>query len=151
MTEEELSWKEQEDIRKLCVIPTSVAFVAIVAYFIYLMHSNALTTAWDFLFRIVLLFTTLPPTIFIATYEVLYSRKVRKNLKFHVKRFAGRLLIILLGVLSFFMSLALSYLALSPLIGDRALLPGIILWMVGVFIAGIRFSEFFGRFEKGEW
>lgn len=151
MTEEELSWKEQEDIRKLCVIPTLIAFLAILTYFVYLMHNNALATVWDYFSQIGLLFATIPLTIFMATYEVLYSRKVKKTLKFHLKRFAGRMFIILLAFSSFFMSLVLSYIALSPTIGDEAVLPGIVIWLIGIFIVGTKFSEFFGRFEKGEW
>ncbi|RLI10988.1 hypothetical protein DRO25_02730 [Candidatus Bathyarchaeota archaeon] len=151
MSKEEVSWEEQNYLRKLCVIPTLIAFCAILAYFVYLMHNNALKSAWDYLLHIGLLFAIIPSITFMLTFEVLYSRRVKMPLKHHLKRFTGRVLLLLAALLSFFVFLAIVYTVLSPLIGDRAIVLGSVIWGVGLFIIAVRFNEFLAKLSKGQW
>lgn len=130
MNAEELSWEEKNHLYKLCTIPTLIVFYAILIYLVYLMRTSPFKTVWEGLFHIGPLLTVMPTTFFI-TFEVLYHRKVKKPLGFHMKRFAGRMLLLAVSVLSYFGFLI--YLIkpiFSPIVGDRDFLVGSVLWVI---------------------
>lgn len=150
MVTEELSGEDTNHLYKLCVIPTLVVFYAILTYFVYLMRTDSLKTIWDFTFRVGWFFIFMPTTFFVA-FEVLYHRKITKPLRFHLKRFTGRMLPILASALSYFGFLIVAELIFSPIVGDRAFLVGSILWLAIFVVIVLKLKRFVGKLDKGEW
>ncbi len=151
MTKEELSPEEINRLYKLCVIPMLSVFYVILAYFVYLLLTDALITRWDLMTRILLPFFIFFPVSGMVTFEILYHRKVKSPLKFHLKRFSGRLFIILLSFLWYFGLVIGLEPVLSPIVGDRDFLVSSVLASVVYALVVLELKEYISRLEKGEW
>lgn len=152
MAVEELSSEEENRLYALSCIPLFVFFLFLAAYFVYLMHNNLLKSVLDVFLRIGLLLLTVMPTIIFLTFEVFYSRRVKRPLEFYIKRFAGRMTIIFIGTLLFTAVFSLFYAILSPLVNEwNAFLYGSITWFLVWFVFIVRFKHVFDRLYKGQW
>lgn len=151
MTERELSWEEINNLYKLSLIPTLLVFFVVLIYFNYLMYADSLKSVWDGLLHVGPLFTAMP-IVFFLTFEALYHRKLRKPLRFHLKRFIGRILPLLASALSYFGFLIFIVNPfLSPIMGDRGLLVGSVLWIVIFFLVVMRFRKILAKLDSGNW
>lgn len=151
MTSEELSPKEIDRLYKLCVIPMLSVFYVILAYFVYLLLTDGLKTRWEFLTRIGVPFFVLFPVSGMVTFEILYHRKVKSPLEFHLKRFSGRLFLLLVSGLWFFGMLIGLEPVLSSLVGDRDFLVSFVLAVIVYALVILKVKEFVSRLDKGEW
>jgi hypothetical protein len=151
MAREDLSPEEIERLYKICLIPMLSVFLIILIYFNYLMYTNPLKTRWDFLTEIGLPLFVLFPVSGMVTFEILYHRKVKSPLKFHLKRFLGRLFLLLLSGLWFFGVLIVLEPVLSPIVGDRDFLVSFILATIVYALVILKLKEFVNRLDKGEW
>jgi hypothetical protein len=151
MTNEELSWEETNHLYKLCAIPMLFVFFIMLIYFNYLMYTGSLKTRWDFIILIALPFFIFFPTAGMVTFELVYHQKIKKSLKFHVKRFMGRTLLLLVSVLSFFGFLIITQQLLYPIISDLDVIVGSVLWVVAFALVILRFRKLFAKLDRGEW
>ncbi len=150
MSSEELPWEELDHLYKLSSIPMLIVFFVILIYFICLMHTSPLVTAWDYIIRIGLLFFFVPYTVAMLSFEVLYGRKAKKG--FNFKRFGGRMFFLLTIILSLFGFLILTHTVFSHIIGDwNTSFLSIVVWLVGFFVIVTKFRQFFTKLNEGKW
>jgi hypothetical protein len=90
--------------------------------------------------------------VMFLSFEVLYRRKVKKPLRFHLKRFAGRMMIIAGGASLFFAILSVfdAILSLSRE-GVEIFIYGGAIWFAVWFAIVVRFKQVFGKLYKGQW
>ena len=151
MTTEDLSWEERNHLYKLSAIPMFCVFLAILIYFNYLMYTDPLETRWDFVTLIGLPFFFFFPTTFMVTFEILYHRKVRKPISFHLKRLVGQMFFLSVSALWFFGMLIVMQPVLSPIVGDRDFLVSSFLSLIIFAIAVVRFRKIINRIDRAEW
>ena len=108
-------------------------FLVILMYFNYLMYTDPLKTRWEFITLIGLPFFIIFPSTFMISFEILYHRKVRKRISFHLKRFIGQMFFLLVSTLWFFGILIIMQPVLSPIVGDRD-------FLVSSFLSSIIFA-----------
>jgi len=149
MTKDKLSWGEENYLRKLCVIPTLIAFWMILVYFIHLMRIDALKNVWDFFIHVGLLFAIVPSIVFFLSFEVLYSRKVKMPFRFYLKRFLGNIFLLLTVVSLSFGVTIMTYNILSPFIEYRAIILGFLI-SLGLLILIVRLSGVLNNFFRGK-
>jgi hypothetical protein len=148
----ELSWEEKNRLYGLSMIPFLAVLFALSIYFIYLMEKNLLTSLWDIIIQIGLPLILIGLPMASLMFEVLSHRKNKQPLIFHMKRFMGRVLLILASALSFFGLLAIINVFLSPIIGEEfVFISGILIWLLGFYVVLTMFKEFFMKLDKGEW
>ncbi len=158
MTSEELTRKEEDRLYAMSSIPFLIIFFVTLIYYsffrleeIYPPGAPFEPVMWDMLPRFFLPMLTMAPITFFLTFEILYHRKIKKPLKFHVKRFTGRMVILLTAVALFSAIYIFSYFVLSPLISARyALLCTLIIWSLTFYAIITKFRGFFSKLEKGE-
>lgn len=148
MTEKDLSWEERNQLYKLCAIPMSITFCIFLIYFIYLMQNALIQTTWDFLTKVLIEVIIIPTLIFALTFELLYHRKIKKPLKFHLKRFSISASLILISAFSIFALLSFVDAVLSQYLGGRAILIGAILWTLIFFIIVTKYQKFLESFKQ---
>jgi hypothetical protein len=90
---------------------------------------------WDFFIWYGIPLSILQAVSWWLPYEVFYPKRIRKSRGFHVKRFARRTLSMIAGIVSFFGITALSGLTFSKTLGDDAIFPGILLFLLVAVIA----------------
>jgi amino acid transporter len=146
MTEKDLSWEERNQLYKLCAIPMCITFCIFLVYFVYLMQNALIQTTWDFLTKILIEAIIIPTLVFALAFELLYHRKIKKSLKFHLKRFGMSASLILVSALSIFALLSFLDSMLSPFLGGRAILIGAALWALIFFIIVTKYQKFFRKF-----
>lgn len=124
--------------------------VLIALYFNYLMYSNAITSLWDFVFRIGLLFLFVPYIAAMLSFEFFYSRMTKKPPD--LRRFGARILFDLIIVLSFLGFLLIADYIISPFLGDwNAALVGTVVWTIAFFVILTKFRYFITKFTEGKW
>jgi hypothetical protein len=152
MTTMELSQKEERHLLNLSVIPAALVTYLLIACFFYFTPNQLSLSMWDYLARFGIPFAiAIPITIFLS-FEILYSRKINKPISYHIKRFLGRMSIILTGILIFVIALVMIYFALISWIDEWKvlLLTGVIwfgIWGPSVF----RFKKTLKKLYKGQW
>lgn len=152
MPNEELSHEEENHLLNLACIPLLVFFPFLGVYFVYLMHNNLLKSVFDVLIHIGLVLAIAMPAIVFLTFEVLYSRRIKKPPRFLFKRFIGRMMITSFGASTFFITISVFLLTLSSLIGERnALLLSFATWAIVWFACVVGFKEIFAKVYKGKW
>jgi hypothetical protein len=150
--DDELSWEDKNRLYGISMIPFFAMLFALSIYFVYLMESNLLKSMWDLVVQIGLPLISIGLPASSLTFEVLHHRKIKKPLIFHVKRFTGRVLLILTSALSFFGFLAIINTSLSPIIGEEGtFIAGILIWLLAFCVVLTTSREFFTKLEKGEW
>jgi len=131
MAESELTLEEREHLHKMSAIALVVVFSVIMLYFVYLMDTDPLKTSWDFIVRIGLPSAVGMPTAFFLTFEVLYHRRVKKRIQFHLRRFACNMLVPVSGMLSLFSVQGIFFVLFSTALSERrAVLLGTGLWVL---------------------
>jgi len=157
MVTRELTREEEDRLYAISCIPFVIISTAIALHYLFFRLEEVYPPGapfepviWDILPRLFLPLLTWAPISFILTFEILYHRKIKKPLKFHVKRFMGRTLVLLIGMASFF-AIYIPFLFLSPLISaSYALIFILIIWSLTFYVILTKFKGFFGKLEKGE-
>ncbi len=158
MVTRELTREEEDWLYAISCIPSVIISTAIVFHYLFFRLGEVYPpgasfepVVWDSLTRMFLPVLTISPITFLLTFEILYHRKIKKSLKFHVKRFTGRMVTVLTATVSFF-AICIPFLFLSPLISARyALLCAFIISLLALYAILTKFRRFFSRLEKGEW
>jgi len=145
----ELSPEEEKHIFNLSLIPAGIVFLAFLIYLAYAMHYSLLETLWDFLWLVTSVFTVILAIIFLF-FEVFYSRKF--NQSFNLKRFAGRIMIMVIGLVLLIVVLNIFY-TLQFLWTSEAitLLVSAITWFSIWFVLVITFKQAFRKLTRGQW
>lgn len=134
----ELSPREKRRIQKLSIIPAAIVTYFLFAFFIYQMRSQQPSLTYSLVYFVAVLAIAVPMTM-LVTEEVLYSRKVKKQRPFHVKRVLGRFAIVLGGATAFLGIFSVTQFALISWLGERnvLLLSGglwLIVWAFAVIL-----------------
>ena len=103
-------------------------------YFYYVMENSPPKTAFDTFFRLVLPMMFLPSVPFMISYEIVYSKKVKKTARFHVEKVVMRTTFLLVSFLSWGTIWILVDSALSSVIGGKACLFVASFISLGAFI-----------------
>jgi len=131
MAESELTPEDREHLHKMSAIALMLVFSAIMLYFIYLMNTNPLKTLWDLIVWVGLPSAVGMPTAFFLTFEVLYRRRVKNRIQFHLRRFAGNMLVPVVGILSLLSVQGIFFVLFSTALSERrAVLLGTGLWVL---------------------
>ena len=146
MTNEDLTWEERNQLYKLCTIPMFITFCILLIYFVYLMQNTILQTSWDFLTKFGLPFAISIPLVGVISFEAFYYRKLKKPIRFHLRRGGLNASLVLVSVFSLFGFLLLTDAVLSPHLGGRAILIGAVLWTVIFFIIVTKYQRFLRKF-----
>jgi hypothetical protein len=147
---EELTWKEKEQLGGRSLIAALIVFILIFVYFNYLMYTDRPTSLWDLMLSIGFLSVFVPMTVAILVYEFLYIRKTQGS--FNTRRFAGRLLLILVCGLSFFGLVGIMVEGFSLILSEViAICLGALLWALVFFFIVIRFRQSFNKLTEGKW
>jgi hypothetical protein len=89
---------------------------------------------------------------FCLAFEILYHWKVKSPVKFHVKRFLGRVFEILIFDFFFFVSYLASYFFLAPVISESfAIICSFVIFAVVAGISINKFKNLFSKLEKAQW
>lgn len=149
---DELSSEEKNRLYGISMIPFFVVLFALSIYFVYLMENNLLKSIWDVIIQIGLPLIVIGLPVASLTFEFLHHRQIKKPLIFHMKRFTGRVLLILASALSFFCFLAILNVSLSPIVGEEGtFITGILIWLLAFYTVLTTFREFFKKLDKGDW
>jgi hypothetical protein len=106
---------------------------------------------WDLLWNFIIPVVSLAPVSSFLACEILTLKK-EKSGTLHVKRFAGRMAILLVCTLLLIFVYLLSYLFLAPLISERfAVLSTLLMWLLILMVGLVRFKALFSKLEKGRW
>lgn len=150
VVKEKLTREEEERIWTISAIAIVPILIGSMVYMIALVRpSFTMLILYAFSF-------SLPVSICIccATYEILFSLKVKKPFLFHIKRFLSRMIFVLGFVLAIILFWGVLNLFLSPLISDKntLLISFVTLTMiVCVFAIISKTRDFLIKFFSGEW
>jgi hypothetical protein len=152
MVTEELSKKEEIHLYNLSVIPCAIVFILIMVYFVYLMHTNPIKSVADYLFRVGSLIAIFLPLSIFGTFELLYSRKVKKPFKIHLKRFIGKMVVALTMMSSLFGILSIFFYGIPTFVSEAvALICSFTIWSLIWAITILRFRRVFDKLYQGQW
>jgi hypothetical protein len=146
MANEDLTLEERNQLYKLCTIPMFITFCILLIYFVYLMQHTILQTSWDFLTKFGLPFAISIPLAGVISFEAFYYRKLKKPIRFHLRRGGLNASLVLVSVFSLFGFLLLTDAVLSPHLGGRAILIGAVLWTAIFFIIVTKYQRFLRKF-----
>jgi flagellar biosynthesis protein FlhB len=90
-----LSQKEEIHLYNLSLIPSLIVLYAFLIYFAFALHYNIFKTLLDTLLFMSYGFASMLATAFLS-FEILYSRRL--GVKFQLKRFVGRIIIMLAAI-----------------------------------------------------
>ncbi len=136
----------------MSMIPFLVVLFALSIYFVYLMENNLLKSLWDLVVQIGLPIIVIGLPAASLTFEVLHHRKIKNPLMFHMKRFTGRVLLILISAFSLFSFLAILNTLLPSIIGEEGtFIAGILIWLLAFYVVLKTFRGFFTKLDKGNW
>jgi hypothetical protein len=152
MTEKELSEDEMGRIVLMSAIPM-IAF-GVSAFFLYLLPQRVDAAPPENVIKIISYFISffLPGAFitFAVTFEILYHRKLRKTLRFHVKRFFCRVIVCAIFALLFTAIIDILYLFLFPLMSIKLIVASAFLLIVVMLgVAVWKFRDFFSKLDKG--
>ncbi len=134
MAEAELTFEERNRLWTLCGISFLLASFSFLAWLLYFKVTKSPLTGLDSLTWVGLPYGIVGPTSFFLAYEVFYPRRVRKSRMFHVQRFARRALSGFAVILSFAAVTSFSAVTFSKTLGDNAIFPGMVIWVL-VFLS----------------
>jgi hypothetical protein len=150
----QISLNEDNKLYGISSIPAVIvsAILAIYYGFGHLTYLPSGTSVmWDSLWNLVIPGLALAPTAFFLTYEIVTSKK-EKSTVLHVKRFLGRMAILLIAESSLVAVYLASYFFLAPIISERfAVLCSLLIWLAVLMLGLSKFKGFFDRLEKGRW
>lgn len=150
MLKVKLSREEEIHLYNLSLIPAGIILVAFLVSFVYLMRTDVLKTLWDYLLFAAPFWTAIIGSVFL-TFEALYSRKTKSSIRFYMKRFFGRMFLLVACMLSFLVTLGALYPVLSPLAGSYSILYTGVLWSLLFFIVARTFKRTINKLTEGQW
>lgn len=134
---------------ELSSVSLVLVFFVFMGYFVYLEHYSLLKTRFDFLFRFFLPFFILFPESGFVTFEVLYHKRIKKPLKFHLKRLTANSLVLVLGVVLLFGFVLGLHPFLSPIVGNNDFLISVLLTLLVFSVIILRFKNVIVKLNKG--
>lgn len=151
-TQNELSWEESNRLFGMSTIPSLIVVFIVLIYFVHLMQNDLLKSPWDYLIHVFLPLVTGAPIVAFLSFEILYSRKIKKTLMYHLKRFLGRTFVLLASTSSLFGFFIAANAVLSELMGwENSLIVGGIIWVLTFSLIATRFRKLFTKLNKGKW
>ncbi|MEM4733880.1 MAG: hypothetical protein QXD70_05065 [Candidatus Bathyarchaeia archaeon] len=148
----ELSPEEERHLLNLSVIPALIATQILLALFVLSIKNQQSLSSLYVLIHFGIPFITILYITTFFSFEILCSRKVKEPLKRHIKRFSGRMVILVFGLSIFIGILITSQYMLLSWIDEWGvlLLTGIIWFGIWIFLM-LRFKETFDKLYKGRW
>ncbi len=149
LSDKDLSWEETNHLYELSTIPVALVFFVFLGYLVYLLHYSLLKTQFDFLVRWFLPFFFFFLESGLVTFEVLYHRRIKKPVKFHLKRLTANSLIGLFGaalLLGFVLGL---HPFLFPIAGNNDFLISALLTLLVFSVIILKFKNVIVRLNKG--
>lgn len=151
----QITQEELNHLYSISIIPAIIIFAFVIAYygFVHLEQiSSSGSLMLDLLINLFPLILLLPPIAFFLTFEILYRRRVKNTAKLSIRRFLGRMTILMVSVSLFSCIYLTSYLFFAPLISEKfAILLSFWLWLALLSLLIIRFGQAFNKLDKGEW
>jgi len=151
----QIAEEELNRLYSISIIPAVIIFAFTIAYygFVHLEQVNPSGSLMlDLLLNLFPLILLLPPAAFFLTFEILYGQRMKNAAKFDIRRFLGRIVILLVSVSLFLLIYLMSYLFFAPLISEKfAILLSFWLWLIVLGLLITRHGHVFGELEKGEW
>jgi hypothetical protein len=155
MMAKQITQEELNRLYSMSIIPAIIIFAFVLVYYSFV-HLEQISSSGslmlDLLVNLFPLILLLPPLAFFLTFEILYSQRVKDTAKLCIRRFLGRMVILLVSVALFLFIYMTSYFFFAPLISEKfAILLSFWLWLIvlGLFVA--RLGHVFSKLEKGEW
>jgi hypothetical protein len=140
MVEVGLTWEEQKRLDKVRAAVFFGFFLAFVAYFIYCKeYTDTLKTTWDILVRLGVPFVVGGSLASFLTFEVLYRRKVKKSIAFHVRRLGNNVLFVLAFYLLYLLIVGTSITVFSETLSELYTVTlGTALWLLTLNIVAFK-------------
>jgi hypothetical protein len=144
-----LSPEEERHLLNLSVIPAAFVAYLLLALFVYFGRSQS--SLYVLVYFGIPFAVAVPTTIFLS-FEVLYSHKARQPISHGVKRFLGRMSLILLAISLLGAILGVTYFTLASWFDESRLLllTGIFWFAIWIFLM-FRFKEAFSKISAGKW
>jgi len=145
----------QEEEQRIMGISAMLTLPVLLGGAIYVIYLHA-TAAMDFNQGILYIFLLVIPTylgLCFSIYEVLYSRKIKKPLRFHIKRFTSRTIVAIGYFLGFIALWSIFSFLLSTLISLRYILLLTLLTSsiaLALLVALPKTRQMIEKFTKGE-
>jgi len=151
--DDELSWKEKNRLYGISMIPSLiVAFASAIYFLFYLKKHNFTESILDIFIYVGLPIFLIGLPLSSLAIEVLCHRKIKQPLILHMKRFSGRVLLILTSFISFYILVLMVNTGLSTIIGEEgAFIIGFLAFIFGFYMVLSKFRGFFSRLDRGEW
>jgi hypothetical protein len=148
----ELSEEEERHLYNLSIIPAAiVTYVLLICFFYFGRKTQSLSLFYYLTHFGIPFMIAIPLTIFLS-FEILYSRKTHSFANGQLKRFFGRMSLLLLGVFVLLSALGITFFVLSNSIDQwNLLLLSAILWFVIWTPLMLRFKGVFKRLSSGRW
>jgi small-conductance mechanosensitive channel len=145
LSDQDLSQEETNHLYELSTIPMALVFFIFLGYFVYLEDNSLLKTQLDFIFRLFLPFAFSCLESGFVAFEVLYHRRIKKPLRFQLKRLTLNSLIMLFGIALFLVfSLGLNSF-LSPIVGNEEFLVSALLTLLVFSAVILTFKDVIAR------
>jgi hypothetical protein len=142
---EPLSWEETNSLYKKASVPFLSVLFVFMAYLAYLLHYYSPMSLFELVVEWVFPFIFAELFAWHISIEVLYHMRVRKSLRFHLRRLAVNSSFFLIAILPLLGVVFVVNTALSSYIGSfDSIMLGWILWMlvIGVFLLKFRTTLF---------
>jgi hypothetical protein len=148
----ELSPEEERHLANLSVFPTAVVTYILIIFFLYFGQNEQSLSVFYYLTYFGIPFAVVIPMTLFLSFEILYSHRAKTSISGQLKRFSGRMLLILLGVFVFVIVFGITYFALSYWVEQwNVLLIAAIFWFAIWIPLTFRFKETFSKFYSGKW
>jgi divalent metal cation (Fe/Co/Zn/Cd) transporter len=149
-----ISIDEENRLYAISAVPLFIVSVIFAVFYLFghfaFLPSGA-SIMWDMLWNLIIPGIVLAPTTFFLTYEILTWKK-EKSMALHVKRFLGRMAILLICTSLLILVYLASFFLLAPLISERfAVLSSLLIWLVALIMGLATFRGLFDKLEKGGW
>jgi hypothetical protein len=137
MSEAELTPEEKNHLYTQCGISFLVVTFSFLAWLLFFERSKLPLNEWAIFIYVGLPYCIIGPTSFFLPYEALYPLRVRKSRIFHLKRFFRRTLSLAAMILSFSAVTSISDVSFSRTLGDEAIYPGMLLFVLVFIVAAL--------------
>jgi hypothetical protein len=149
LNDQDLSPEETNHLYELSTIPMALVSIVFLGYLVYLLHYSLLKTQADFLVGWFLPLAFFGLESGFITFEVLYHRRIKKPLRFHLKRLVANTLIVLFGIALLFVFTLGLHPFLSSIVGKDDFLVSALLTLLVFSVVILRFKDAIARFHKG--
>jgi len=147
-----ISPEDERHLLNLSVIPAALVTYLLIVCFLFFGRNQQSLSLWYYITYFGIPFAIAVPVTIFLSFEVLYSRKVKQPISHGIKRFLGRVSLILMGVFTFGTILGTAYFALASFINQwTLLLLAGILWFAIWLLLVFRLREVFDKLYAGKW